>query len=83
MTCKFCVRIVENFSIRKILVGRPRRKWEYNNTMDLRDIGVCNEERRWIKLPPGSCSVNGVEPSDTAIIILVSGHLPNIMLLYN
>jgi hypothetical protein len=33
----------------KRLLGRPRRRWEDNIKMDLREIGI--DEANWIRLP--------------------------------
>jgi hypothetical protein len=47
-------------------LGRPRRKWEDNNKMDLREIGWVGMD--WIQLAEdrdqGSCE-HGNEPSDS------------------
>ncbi|KAJ4448308.1 hypothetical protein ANN_10323 [Periplaneta americana] len=41
-------RMGESRNAYRVLVGRPRRRWEYNIKMDLREVGY--DDRDWIKL---------------------------------
>jgi hypothetical protein len=52
----------------KTAPGRPRRRWEDGNRMDLREIGWASVE--WIQLA-GSCEY-GDEPEDSGATDLVS-----------